>query len=55
MSEKEFTFNREQQVEEFRNASSLSANSFDLAMEDTRRNVDIFDSYKGVKLTNDRI
>ncbi len=54
MSEKEFTFNREQQVEEFRNASSLSANSFDLAMEDTRRNVDIFDSYKGVKLTNDQ-
>ncbi len=52
--EKESKFNREQQVEAFKHASSLSANSFDLAMENTRRNVDIFDSYKDVQLTNDQ-
>ena len=54
MREKEFTFNREQQAEEFRIASSFSANSFDLAMEDTRRNIDVFDFYKDVQLTNDQ-
>jgi len=47
-------FSREKQAEKFKYASSLSANSFDLAMEDTRRNIDVFDFYKEVQLTNDQ-
>jgi hypothetical protein len=47
-------FNQEQQSAEFKSASSQSADSFDLAMEDTRRNIDIFNYYEGVTLTADQ-
>ncbi len=54
MRNQETLFNSKQKAEAFKHASSQSANSFDLAMEDTRRNIDVFDSYKGVQLTNDQ-
>lgn len=37
--------------EEFKQASISSASSFDLDMEETRRNIDIFDCFEGVSLT----
>ncbi|MDW3057867.1 AAA family ATPase [Vibrio sp. 1978] len=37
--------------EEFKQASISSASSFDLDMEVTRRNIDIFDCFEGVSLT----
>jgi tRNA A37 threonylcarbamoyladenosine biosynthesis protein TsaE len=51
---KEAKFDQEQQSAEFKNASSHSADSFDLAMENTRRNVDIFNYYEAVTLTDDQ-
>ena len=40
-----------QLLEEFKQASISSASSFDLDMELTRRNIDIFDCFEGVTLT----
>jgi len=54
MRNQEALFDSKQKAEAFKHASSQSANSFDLAMEDTRRNIDVFDSYKEVQLTNDQ-